>query len=53
MDGGTPAGNDVGTVNDQFFTIRDFRLTKGEALPEATIAYETYGELALTAATRC
>lgn len=46
MDGGTPASNDVGTVKDQFFTIRDFRLSKGGVLPEATIAYETYGELA-------
>ncbi|MBV9827990.1 MAG: alpha/beta fold hydrolase [Alphaproteobacteria bacterium] len=37
---------DVGAVEDRFFTIRNLRLTKGEVLPEATIAYETYGTLA-------
>lgn len=36
---------DIGTVEDQFFTIRDFRLGDGTALPEARIAYETYGRL--------
>ena len=28
------------------FTIRDFRLQNGAVMPEATIAYETYGRLA-------
>src|SRR5580700_3011432 len=37
---------DIGTVEDSFFTIRDLRLADGSALPEATIAYETYGRLA-------
>jgi homoserine O-acetyltransferase/O-succinyltransferase len=46
MDGASPATSDLGTVEDQFFTIRDFRLTHGESLPEAVIAYETYGRLA-------
>ena len=46
MDGASPAIRDLGTVEDQFFTLRDFRLTNGEVMPEATIAYETYGKLA-------
>jgi homoserine O-acetyltransferase/O-succinyltransferase len=46
MDGQSAATGEVGAVEDRFFTIRDFRLTKGETLPEATIAYETYGTLA-------
>ncbi|HYM73984.1 MAG TPA: alpha/beta fold hydrolase [Stellaceae bacterium] len=46
MDGATPNTSDIGTVEDRFFTIRDFRLAKGEILPQATIAYETYGTLA-------
>src|SRR5712671_1183592 len=37
---------DIGTVHDQFFTLRDFRLVNGAVLPEATIVYETYGRLA-------
>src|SRR4051812_32816125 len=37
---------DIGTVHDQFFTLRDFRLANGLVLPEATIVYETYGRLA-------
>jgi homoserine O-acetyltransferase len=37
---------EIGTVEDRFFTIRDFRLTNGAVMPEATIAYETYGRLA-------
>ena len=45
MDGAAPT-RDLGTVEDQFFTIRDFRLTQGETLSEAVIAYETYGRLA-------
>jgi homoserine O-acetyltransferase/O-succinyltransferase len=37
---------DIGTDEDRFFTIRDFRLVNGTVMPEATIAYETYGRLA-------
>src|SRR2546423_670514 len=37
---------DIGTVHDQFFTLRDFSLANGSVLPEATIVYETYGRLA-------
>jgi homoserine O-acetyltransferase len=37
---------DIGTVEDRFFTLRDFRLVNGAVMPEATIAYETYGKLA-------
>jgi homoserine O-acetyltransferase len=37
---------DIGTVEDRFFTIRDFRLVNDTVMPEATIAYETYGRLA-------
>jgi homoserine O-acetyltransferase/O-succinyltransferase len=37
---------DIGTVHDQFFTLRDFRVTDGTVMPEATIVYETYGRLA-------
>ena len=36
---------DIGAVENRFFTIRDFRLSDGTAMPEATIAYETYGRL--------
>ena len=36
----------LGAVADRFFTIRDFRLADGSVMPEATIAYETYGRLA-------
>jgi homoserine O-acetyltransferase/O-succinyltransferase len=46
MDGASPPTHDLGAVEDQFFTLRDFRLTHGEVMPEATIAYETYGKLA-------
>ena len=46
MDGASPATRDLGIVEDRFFTLRDFRLTGGEVMPEATIAYETYGTLA-------
>jgi homoserine O-acetyltransferase len=41
-----PQTRDIGTVEDRFFTIRDFRLRNGAVLPEAKIAYETYGRLA-------
>ena len=37
---------DIGTVEDRFFTIRDFPLANGAVMPAATIAYETYGTLA-------
>jgi homoserine O-acetyltransferase len=37
---------DIGVVKDRFFTIPEFRLADGSALPNATIAYETYGRLA-------
>ena len=37
---------DQGRVENQFFTIRDFRLTDGTVMPEVKIAYETYGTLA-------
>jgi homoserine O-acetyltransferase len=37
---------DIGAVEDRFFTIPEFRLAGGAALPNATIAYETYGRLA-------
>ena len=40
------APRDIGTVEDRFFTLRDFRLIDGETMPEAVIAYETYGRLA-------
>ena len=34
---------DIGAVEDRFFTLPNFRLTRGTVMPEATIAYETYG----------
>jgi homoserine O-acetyltransferase len=37
---------DLGTVEDRSFVISGFRLQNGSALPEAKIAYETYGRLA-------
>src|SRR4029078_2746228 len=37
---------DIGAVEDRVFTLRDFRLANGSVMPEATIAYETYGRLA-------
>src|SRR6184192_3456653 len=37
---------DIGTVDDQFFTLRDFPVADGTVMPEATIVYETYGRLA-------
>jgi homoserine O-acetyltransferase len=46
MDGAQPATSDIGTVADRFFTMRDFRLSNGDSMPEAVIAYETYGRLA-------
>src|SRR5437764_773236 len=37
---------DIGTVDDQFFTLRDFPVADGSVLPNATIAFETNGRLA-------
>jgi homoserine O-acetyltransferase len=37
---------DLGTVEDRFYTIRNFPLQNGRVMPEATLAYETYGRLA-------
>src|SRR5690349_11099752 len=37
---------DLGTVEDERFLIRGFRLSDGTAMPEAEVAYETYGRLA-------
>src|SRR5438874_7215477 len=37
---------EIGTVHDQFFTLRDFPVADGTVMPEATIVYETYGRLA-------
>src|SRR5258708_30360007 len=34
---------EIGAVEDRFFTLRKFPLTDGTVMPEATIAYETYG----------
>src|SRR5215831_10436050 len=41
-----PMSANLGTVEDQSFTIMDFRLQHGTVMPEAKIAYETYGRLA-------
>jgi homoserine O-acetyltransferase len=41
-----PTTEDIGAVSDRFFTLRDFRLADGALMPEATIAYESYGRLA-------
>jgi homoserine O-acetyltransferase len=45
-DAAPPRTADIGIVEDRFFTIRDFPLSNGAVLPEAVIAYETYGTLA-------
>jgi len=45
-DGAALSTQDIGTVEDRFFTISDFPLANGTVMPEATIAYETYGRLA-------
>jgi homoserine O-acetyltransferase/O-succinyltransferase len=39
-------GGDLGAVQDRMFRIGDFRLQNGAVVPEAQIAYETYGRLA-------
>ncbi len=46
-DGAALSTQDIGTVEDRFFTISDFPLANGAVMPEARIAYETYGRLAL------
>src|SRR5499427_9378746 len=40
-----PMSASLGTVEDQIFTISDFRLQNGTVMPEVKIAYETYGRL--------
>src|SRR5438132_2092377 len=45
-DGAALRTDDIGTVEDRFFTCRDCRLANGTVMPEAPIAYETYGRLA-------
>ena len=45
VNGGPGAAELVG-VKKMSHTIRDFRLQNGAVLPEATIAYESYGKLA-------
>ena len=40
------SGAKLDHVESRLFTIRDFRLECGRALPEVTLAYETYGRLA-------
>src|SRR5712691_978989 len=44
-DGPALRTEDIGTVEDRFFTIPDLPLANGTVMPEATIAYETYGRL--------
>jgi homoserine O-acetyltransferase/O-succinyltransferase len=39
-------GGDLGTVEDQSFLIKNFRLQNGTVMPQVKIAYETYGALA-------
>jgi len=45
-DGPAPRSDDIGIVEDRLFTTREFRLSDGSTMPDATIAYETYGRLA-------
>ncbi len=45
-DGPALRTEDISTVEDRFFTIPNFPLVNGTVMPEATIAYETYGRLA-------
>src|SRR5579883_1337062 len=37
---------DIGTVEDRFYTIPQLPLHNGQVMPQARIAYETYGRLA-------
>ncbi|MGH7038945.1 MAG: E22 family MetX-like putative esterase, partial [Stellaceae bacterium] len=37
---------DLGTVEDCFFTIRNFPLQNGQVVPEVKLVYEAYGRLA-------
>ena len=46
MSAATARTADIGSVEDRNFLIRDFRLHNGAVMPEARIAYETYGRLA-------
>jgi len=41
------AKGDLVDVQKRTLVLKDFRLQNGEVLPEATIAFETYGDLAL------
>jgi homoserine O-acetyltransferase/O-succinyltransferase len=40
-------GTDLGRVEDQSFPITNFRLENGAAMPQARLAYETYGRPAV------
>jgi homoserine O-acetyltransferase/O-succinyltransferase len=37
---------DIGAVEDRFYTLHNLRLADGPVMAQATIAYETYGRLA-------
>src|SRR5260370_38787813 len=45
MMGWMPMSADLGTVEDRSFVLHDFRLQNGTLMPQARIAYETYGRL--------
>ncbi|MET0386556.1 MAG: alpha/beta fold hydrolase [Polyangiales bacterium] len=38
--------SEVGLVENSYLTLRDFALSNGVVMPEVTLAYETYGQLA-------
>src|ERR1700756_3570000 len=40
-------GTDLGRVEDQSFPITNFRLQNGASMPQARLAYETYGRPAV------
>ena len=44
--GAAHAEGSVGIVETKKFTAKDFKLESGAALPEMTLAYDTYGKLA-------